>query len=46
MFIPPKKEKYIEKRIELPNYFEEYQKYIEKKEKEQKKETVINIQIY
>jgi|688.fasta_scaffold23064_15 hypothetical protein len=46
MFIPPKKEKRKELLLELPNYYEEYQNYIQKKEKENKKETVIHIQIY
>jgi hypothetical protein len=46
MFLPPKKEKRKELLLELPNYYEEYQKYIQKKEKEDKKETVIHIQIY
>jgi hypothetical protein len=46
MFIPPKKEKTKELLLELPNYYEEYQNYKQKKEKENKKETVIHIQIY
>jgi hypothetical protein len=48
MFIPAfiKKEKNKELLLELPNYFEEYQKYINNKQEQNKKETVIHIQIY
>jgi hypothetical protein len=52
MFLPAiaeklKKEKEItiEKRLELPNYQEQYEEYYKNKEKEQPKQTVIQIQI-
>ena len=52
MFIPAiikQQDKQVEKRLEIPDYTQQYYEYLEKiKEKEQnnKLETVIHIQIY
>ena len=48
MFIPAfiKKEKQKELLLDLPDYREQYEKYKENIDKNNKKETVIHIQIY
>ena len=51
MFIPAiiQKQKEAEKRLEIPDYSQQYYEYLEKKqekEKNNKQETVIHIQIY
>lgn len=48
MFLPAfiKKEKVKEIRLEIPDYTEQYIKYIENNKEKEKKETVIHIQIY
>jgi len=48
MFLPAliKKEKVKEVRLEIPDYTEQYNQYIEKNKQKQEKETVIHIQIY
>jgi len=48
MFLPAfiKKEKVKEVRLEIPDYTEQYNQYIEKNKVKQEKETVIHIQIY
>jgi hypothetical protein len=52
MFIPAiikQQEKQAEKRLEIPDYTQQYYEYLEKKKEKQennKPETVIHIQIY
>jgi hypothetical protein len=53
MFLPviverlkKEKEAVIEKRLELPNYQQQYEEYIKSKEEEKSPERVIHIQIY
>lgn len=53
MFLPviveklkKEKEAVIEKRLELPNYQQQYEEYIKNKEEKKSPERVIHIQIY